>query len=126
MKDLLTATKLRDQIINLDRDIISLESNLDALIEHESCGKVMFNFSKPEKPVEQIENAYPIDSLTLFIRQMSRGMTKSSGNGFNTVLDLELSANELIITMASLLNYKKEERKNLVNDFNNLSIKLKI
>lgn len=126
MKDLLTATKLRDQIVKLDKDIISLESSLDALIEHESCGKVSFIYNKHKKPNEATDKDEMTDALTGFIMAFSRGMSKNDGSQLTNNLELELSANELIITMASLLNYKKEERKNLVNEFNNLSIKLKI
>lgn len=135
MKELFKAKEIHEEIIKLDKDIISLERNLDLLIENESDGSIELKFNTQKKDKLKLdadgsiisEDNHSSDSsrYTFFI-DLGRRTKTDEDSKFKEKFKTDLTPTEVIVVMASLLNYKQDKRKQLIKEFNNLSLKLKI
>lgn len=135
MKELFKAKEIHEEIIKLDKDIISLERSLDLLIENESDGSIELKFNTQKKDKLKLdsdgsiisENDHSIDtSIYAFFIDSARRTKTDEDSKFREKFKNDLTPTEVIVVMASLLNYKKDKRKQLIKEFKNLSLKLKI
>lgn len=130
MKELFKAQKIHQEIITLDKEIIKLESNLDKIIEEKCDGSVelIINLNETEKLKLDEDGSIVQQSESMFGRFNLIGFDNSfdkkdeNKEKFNS----NLSETELILMFATLLRYKQDKRKSLINEFNKLSLKLKI
>ena len=128
MKELFKAQKIHQKIILLDEVIIKIESNLDNIIKNNLDGKVelTINLDKVKKlELDEDGSIVTKDKPNMGWYFTAESATEEKDNTkekFNSIL----SEVELVIMFASLLRHKQEERNQLINDFNKLSLKVKI
>ena len=128
MKQLLKAKELHQEIITLDEEIMFLEKSIDNVINNDL--EVQNNFTIIEKKTEKLEldedgsiKKSNSESLMDYIYASHR-YESTTENSFD--FDKKISPSEFIIMYGGLLNYKNNLRKKVINEFNELHLKLKI
>ncbi len=121
MKELIKAKKLYDQVIELDSEIIRLERAFEDFTKTKSGGSIRISFNS-----DKVEPIKEEQELTLMLMPKFFDLQGEKIPDFNDFYESDLTESELIVVIGGLLKYKQEYREKLVNEFNKLSIKLKI
>ena len=122
MKELFKAKELHEEIIKVDKHILKLEKLLDDSANNNLSVKLKVRLLKEK--VEEIKSSNE-EEESIFSAFMYRSNSKSK-NKKEWDFENKLSSTEFLIMFSSLLRYKQESRDKLINQFNKLSLKLKI
>lgn len=134
MKQLIRANEIYQQIQSVDASIKNLENDLKKVINDDLDVELNYEIkNKPEKsdiidedgslvvdkPMTDAESIwfYSSDGRPRYI---SGDPVKNEGEKTN------LNPSEFVIIFSALLNYKKQQRKKLVKEFENIGLKLKL
>lgn len=130
MKELFKAKEIHQEIIELDKEIIKLESNLDKVIREKLDGSVKLTINLAEKEKLKLDEDGSIvqsERIRREIFDIYYGVRETyKKDESKEMFESNLSETELILMFATLLRYKQDKRKKLINDFNKLNLKLKI
>lgn len=130
MKELFKAKEIHQEIIELDKEIIKLESNLDKVIREKLDGSVKLTINLAEKEKLKLDEDGSIvqsERIRREIFDIYYGVRETDKKDESKeMFESNLSETELILMFATLLRYKQDKRKKLINDFNKLNLKLKI
>ena len=125
MKELLKAEKIHKEIVIVDKEIVKLEKILDSVVRDNITVKVKARMLVKDKKVEKKEDSSECN-VGVIAYTFSFGGSGSSSDKKEWDLNDTLTSTEFVIMYVRLLDYKKELRKSLIQDFNKLSLKLKI
>lgn len=129
MKELFRAKEIHQEIIGLDKEIIKLESNLDKIINENLDGRIELTVNlKKDKKLKMDEDGSIVqeDSFRITFGSIAYLQSGNKEDDTKEKFITDLSESELILMFATLLRHKQDTRKKLINEFNDLSIKLKI
>ena len=124
MKTLIRANELFQEIQSIDKEIKVLETDLKNVIGDDLSTELSYEIkNKPKKENILDEDGSIRNQTTIsWIQSLSENM-----RDINTYEKcVTLNPSEFVVMFGALLNYKKELRKKLVDDFKKLETKIKL
>lgn len=119
MKQLIKAQEVYNKIIDIDKKISKIEDLIELILEEKSDLKIKVGLLDKKEELKLDEdgslmlNNSVINPVLLW---SGTGKSKETNNDFKS----KINDTEGLIMFSSLLNYKKEVKKQLVKEFENL------
>jgi len=131
MKELFRAQQIYSEIQTINEDIKSIKNDINNVIDND-CS-VTVRYKLPKKPKE---NDIINDEGDLIVNYEGKD-DDSNGSFFRFLMKPQyignenfeekiLTSSEFMIVFGSLLKYKEDLKKRLINEFNNLNTKIKL